>query len=956
MTRVQLAPVLRHIRKLAGADPAQELSDTQLLKRFAAGREENAFAALVKRHSRLVWSVCWHVLRHQQDAEDAFQATFLLLARQAGSIRQTEAVGSWLYRVAYRVATKARMAMARRPTLEIEFSNRRAEEPHNEAAWRELQVLMHEEVNALPDKYRAPLVLCCLEGKTGPEAARQLGWKEGTLTSRLTEARRVLKRRLTRRGVLPSTILCATALGSEVGANAPVALITSTVKAGLGVGAGKGFAGLVPAKVAALVEGGLKTMSMTKLKVVMALLLAVTACAGAGALTRQALAEKAAAPPSAAAKSAEDPKERPAAKPQATNDKDSITYGGRVLGPDGRPVTGAKLYVTPPWGYLHEPSPSPEYATTGPDGRFKFAVPKAKFGDDWTVVAATAPNYGAGWVDVPLDGKRDDLTLQLVNDDVPITGQIVNLEAKPIPGVTLTVMQINAAPGEDLGPWLEAVKGKKGLSLQLMQEYLKRYTIAVPAKVTTDAEGRFRLTGIGRDRLVRARLDGPTIASQYLDILTRPEKTIAVTSSEGNPEYGMRREVTNYHGASFQYVAPPTKPIVGVVRDKDTKKPLAGVTIRSYTLAPNPIDLTDIVRTTTDAQGRYRLTGMPKGNGNKIVAIPDSDQPYVVSAKAAADSPGLDPVTVDFELKRGVWIEGKIADKVTGRPLQASVEYFSVYSNPHLRDYEGFDSAVVFRWIPAKEDGSYRVVGLPGPGLLAVFRLDHYLQAEERDDEERAIPSFLRKGQAPYHLLPWSNYGALARIDPAKAEVPIKRDVTLDPGWALKGTVLGPDDKPLAGARVLNLNSKTLLWAREGMKTAEFTGWFHPRGRRELLLRHPEKGLVGVAHPPKENGGAVTVRMESGATVTGRLVDADGKPQAGIELEVRFQGKGWGSWFGCLPGRIQTDREGRFHVGALLPGYDFRLSGDKGYVQLGGEFRSGQTKDLGDVQLKEAKK
>ena len=133
-------------------------------------------------------------------------------------------------------------------------------------------------------------------------------------------------------------------------------------------------------------------------------------------------------------------------------------------------------------GYLHEPSPSPEYATTGPDGRFQFAVPKAELGINSPSVAAAAPNLGVGWVNVPAGGKTDDLTLQLVDDDVPITGQIVDLEGKPVQGATLRVMQINAAPGEDLGPWLEAVKGKRATErLELEQRYLKRFTVAVPS-------------------------------------------------------------------------------------------------------------------------------------------------------------------------------------------------------------------------------------------------------------------------------------------------------------------------------------------------------------------------------------------------------------------------------------------------------------------------------------------
>src|SRR5262249_22935744 len=154
-------------------------------------------------------------------------------------------------------------------------------------------------------------------------------------------------------------------------------------------------------------------------------------------------------------------------------------------------------------------------------------------------------------------------------------------------------------------------------------QYLSGFTIALPLKVTTDAEGRFRLTGIGRNRLITAQLDGPALARQLLRILTRPGKAIEVTEFEGKPEYGDPRRVTAYYGAGFRHVTVPAKPIVGVVRDKDTKKPLAGVTIRSLKVANNPThffsDHQEIVRTTTDARGRYRLTGMPKGKGNKVL-------------------------------------------------------------------------------------------------------------------------------------------------------------------------------------------------------------------------------------------------------------------------------------------------------------------------------------------------
>src|SRR5262249_4894908 len=144
---------------------------------------------------------------------------------------------------------------------------------------------------------------------------------------------------------------------------------------------------------------------------------------------------------------------------------------------------------------------------------------------------------------------------------------------------------IDAADGENLGPWLEAAKGKKGLALELKKRHFARETIAVTPSATTDSEGRLRLTGIGRNRLVLAQLDGPTIASQQLSIFTRHGEPLEVTEFEGDPESSQPRRVEKYYGANFRHVAAPTKPIIGMVRDKDTKKPLAGVTIHSFKMA-----------------------------------------------------------------------------------------------------------------------------------------------------------------------------------------------------------------------------------------------------------------------------------------------------------------------------------------------------------------------------------
>jgi protocatechuate 3,4-dioxygenase beta subunit len=623
-----------------------------------------------------------------------------------------------------------------------------------------------------------------------------------------------------------------------------------------------------------------------------------------------------------------------------------------VVGADGKPVAGAKLYLTLSMGYLKHPEPSPEFATTGSDGTFEFTAPWYTFGDRFNVVAATAPGHAAGWVEVARTVRKDALTIRLASDDTPITGQVVDLEGKPVPGATLRVLQINAAPNEDLGAFLEAARAKSARSLAIEQKHLSRMTVALAPTVKTDAAGRFRLDGIGRDRLVLAQIDGPTIASTQVRILTRPGKPFDVIYSEARHDGREPAVISTYYGADFRHAAAPSKPIVGVVRDKDTNKPLAGVTIQSEKIGHNPYHGEEFINTTTDAQGRYRLTGMPKGTGSIIMAVPSDDQPYFSSGAAVPDTEGLDAVAVDFELKHGIWVEGKVTDQVTGKPIPGgSLEYYATADNPHLKDCPNF-TRPAFRGTPIREDGTYRALGLPGPGLIAVFPpRGHYLRAPDRDGEFGTKLQSLET--APFIISFTSNYVAIARIDPPAGTDPAKRDVTLDPGWSFTGKLLDPDGKPLAGAKGYGV-SWDVTSADDGTRsTADFVvQGFNPHQPRDVFFRHAEKGLVGVFAAPKENGGKVEVRMEPGAAAAGRLLDADGKPRAGVELELVYRKKGGRYWEGYFGETVTTDAEGRFRVAALLPGYEFRLNEGGGELPLGGEFEAGRTKELGDVRLK----
>jgi RNA polymerase sigma factor (sigma-70 family) len=293
MSNVQLGPVVRHIRRLAQSLDTQDLSDVQLLDRFTRQREESAFAALMRRHGGLVWGVCRHVLRQEQDAEDAFQATFLVLADKAAAIRKREALACWLHGTAYRIAMTARREAMRRKAREARAAGERpASAP--ESAWQELQAALDEEVQRLPQRQRAAFVLCALEGKSQAEAAAELGWQLGTVASTLARGRARLRTALARRGITLTAVLAGLAVVGHRADAAPAALAGATLQAAV---AGAALAD-VPARVTALARSATQGLSLP-LKLVTALVV-LAATVGAGAAFR-------AAPPDAPQPPAKEP-------------------------------------------------------------------------------------------------------------------------------------------------------------------------------------------------------------------------------------------------------------------------------------------------------------------------------------------------------------------------------------------------------------------------------------------------------------------------------------------------------------------------------------------------------------------------------------------------------------------------------------------------------------------------
>jgi RNA polymerase sigma factor (sigma-70 family) len=276
----QRQSLLNSMRRAIGLGKGAGLSDADLLDRFVSQRDEAAFEVLVWRHAGLVFSACRRVLRHAQDVEDAFQATFLVLLRKSDSIRRPELLGSWLYQVAYRLALRARTTAARRALLEKPSGDE--PEPCYDPPSPDLRSMLDEELNHLPEKYRTPLVLCYLEGMTKEEAADRLGCPAGTVSSRLTRGRERLRTRLARRGMALTTAAVVLAMEkSSAFTMPPPHLVESTLRAVLltGTGGSQVAAGLSMEAIT-LAKDALRAMLTAKLKMVTCCALTLAAMGG----------------------------------------------------------------------------------------------------------------------------------------------------------------------------------------------------------------------------------------------------------------------------------------------------------------------------------------------------------------------------------------------------------------------------------------------------------------------------------------------------------------------------------------------------------------------------------------------------------------------------------------------------------------------------------------------------
>jgi len=932
------------------------LSDRQLLERFNSRRDtagEAAFAALVARHGPMVLGVCRQLLADRHLAEDAFQASFLVLARKAGSIRDPDLMGNWLYGVALRTARCARLRLARRRKSEeigtmirpgssvpVESTVPPAEEA---VVAREQAEALHGEIERLPDAFRLPVVLCYLEGLTVHEAAQRLRWSHGTVRSRMARAREKLRRALTRRGiVVPAAALAAVLDSRPAAASVSSHLYDITTRAALRFAAGPAAGDALSASTTALAQEVLRSMLIHKLRLVAVTVLFLGAVAASAGYLTGSLAMK-----DEPKRSPAGPQTKLAAKPEAAL-PGRMFVTGRVLDPAGKPVAGVPIDVVgrvrKPWvgtGDFLESHSLLGRGTTDADGRFRLEASRISADGFFEVHAlAAAAGFGLGWARLNPDAEQPAAEIRLQPEQI-IRGKLVDINGQPAARVELWTRSVGR-PSE-IGTFDGVNMGKNRPAAGLR---------TWPSPITTDEQGRFALTGIGHDLTVAFGVHDLRFADQGLRIQTDARDA--------------DKEIT--------LALQPATIVEGRALAADTGQPVARALVDvSSSNGPDGLGGGGVARSRADDQGHFAANVLP-GKHYSIQAHPPEGQPYLVPKLDFEWTKGAVRKVMDVKLPRGVVIRGKVTEQGTGRPLLgASVQFIPARNRNNV--ISGWQAVVA-----SKDDGSYQIVVPPGKGHLFVYgpTSDYILE--------------VIGGRMLYNGQPGGErYYAhdIIAYEVKDGDPPREIVVSLRPGKTIKGRIVGPEGQTVDKAEIiatLHFNYFHLNWrgdltihARDG--SFELHGLDPETPARVSFLDAEHQWGATVELSGKQAGEEVTIQLQPCGQAKARFVGPDGKALAKISSRLEIVGTPGPHEWDLRPesksklaadaagivnldrkhywnGRL-TDAAGRITLPGLIPGALYRISDhsttnveNKGVqVRKDVTVKPGETLDLGDILI-----
>lgn len=665
-------------------------------------------------------------------------------------------------------------------------------------------------------------------------------------------------------------------------------------------------------------------------------------------------------------------------------------FAGRVVGPDGRPVAGARIHIV-----RDEPAARDAglvRARTDADGRFAFDAPDMTFLDldglaspRQCVVIATAEGFAPDWTTTrgrtrtafrshsdPARGA--EITLRLAKDDVPIHGTLIDPRGDPVAGARVRLRSLLIPRDYNLDAH---ILREANASVVNMTDYLRsenRPTIlpGVATEATTDAEGRFLLRGLGRDRIAQLEVSGPKTIDTDLLVMTRDIPDVGTTRDlEGKPTRIL-------HGAGFTLKLEDGVTVRGIVRDRDTKQPIPGMWVGPRGDAVVGLK-TGSYRFSTDANGRFTITGAaPSLGARDYTAVPQPGTPYLMATAAAEPN-----TKVVIECQRGIPFRLTLTDE-EGRPVTADVAYRDVQPNPHMPGMRFHDCTSPISLAARRGDGSYEGFVLPGPGAVMVelkgrsdYRPAHvepkafFAPGRTNWTRQERISTFGTHDTLDSSGC-WFNqheYAAIVLVNPPEGSGPLELKATVYKDRPRRVSLIDPDGRPVVGAHTIGLTF--MPWDDEPVLRASTFPWRgqNPDRVRRVLFYHPERKLVGSIVARGDSDSPIVVTMQPWATLTGRLVAPDGKPltqgapganpqpvamlSMGDESLVVDTDPTRGAYATCT-----VEPDGRFRVDRIVPGLRYSAEVYRGAGQFAGLafenaiLKPGEVRDLGDLRTK----
>ena len=689
-------------------------------------------------------------------------------------------------------------------------------------------------------------------------------------------------------------------------------------------------------------------------------------------------------------------------KTAADSSSDEMEFAGTVVDMDGKPVAGAEIWcAAPPLDYEDAAAPGNvrRLALSDRQGKFSFRLkPLVGAGLDsanWTYrsqLTAKAAGHGLDWLPLAVFerkpasspnrarlqrnvdklfgiGRFASQTLKLPRDAGPVRGRLLDLEGRPLAGVVVRVERIQ---DPDIAALLEAletsssdlyyqsINNRSALGVWITRNEWR----ALMPSVKTNENGEFTLRGLGVDQMATVTLFADRVAAEQFYILGREMETKRLPHIFSYPNGP--KDV--YVGTRFTHSVGPAFPVSGVVTEFQSGKPIANATVYVERLfrregRDSVVQLrlnTRHIRAVTDQQGRYQLVGIPPGQGHVLNVTAPKSEPWLMAMKEFSVDSKEKSAAVDVKVFRGIWIDGRVTDAATGEPVKGRVDYLALRKNPNIPQRFGLEDGWEIGRFPIDETGHYRVVGLPGPGVVLVhssgkktYPLSVGAEKVDGYEDKNYLPT------TPIGL-PLTNWHRIQQIDPPADARSHTLDLTLTAGASLVGRIVRPEGAPATVVEVQGQVAKNPFF-RELMDDTFTVHDYEPGVPRNLFFRSVDNSWVAHLHLEDAPPADLSVTLQPAVTVRGRLIETE-TGEAAVGYHVHCKSSKYGRL--RLDDVRATNEEGRFEVKGLMAGYIYQMdsSNVQRFVSGKNQFtvdlthaKPGDVLELGDVTGKNAK-